>query len=177
MANLNEIFTNLESNYQTLSQQQTTGNCWQFSTTMQDLGEALREHIQDSTKEEIRLIVTKLKSNLVLNAQDLQYVKLWICGDAEYYSNLENNYGDWAKELERLMTEIKRIKSENPDFITSSTLRAMFTDGIRVIGNMMFYLKEKERVHNFIQSTKEIDIEERALLIRLLEAKIHSSSV
>jgi len=65
----------------------------------------------------------------------------------------------------------------NPDELdlgAASKLRAKLLDGIRVLGDIVFYVKQQDRVKNFKESTKEIDDQERALLIQLLEGKILS---
>ncbi|MCK5082339.1 MAG: hypothetical protein KAR31_05485, partial [Candidatus Omnitrophica bacterium] len=136
--------------------------------------EAVREHIQEVTKNEILEIIKKLKEAVPLNEQEINYIKLWICGDADYYVKLENNYNDWTEELKRLMEEIKQEDVQQPDFNAASKLRARLLDGIRVIGDIVFFLKQKDRVKNFTESTEEIDPEESALLVRLLEGKIAS---
>lgn len=174
MANFQEEISKLNSDYDVLEKQYSTGNCWRLSTTMQELEGAMREHIQEITKSEIIQIINKLRSNTELDKHEIDYIKLWICGDADYYVELENNYDDWVEELKRLVEEIKKMDVEQPDFNTSSKLRAMLLDGIRVIGDIMFFLKQKERVKNFTESTEEIDPQERDLLIRLLEGKIAS---
>ena len=174
MANFKENVTKLISDYDDLKQQYSTGNCWKLSTTMQELEGTMREHIQEITKSEIIQVIEKLKSKTPLEKGEVEYIKLWICGDAEYYVKLENNYNDWTEELKRLMEEIKIIDTEDIDYNNSSKLRAMLLDGIRVIGDILFFLKQKERITNFTESTKEIDPQERDLLIQLLEGKIAS---
>ena len=174
MGNLTEKMTELNAHYDALESEYSAGNCWRLSTTMQEFEEAMREHIQEVTKNEILEIIKKLKEAVPLNEQEINYIKLWICGDADYYVKLENNYNDWTEELKRLMGEIKQEDVQQPDFNAASKLRARLLDGIRVIGDIVFFLKQKDRVKNFTESTEEIDPEESALLVRLLEGKIAS---
>lgn len=167
---LNEI----QSQLATLEGSFTTGNCWRLSTTMQDLDAALREHIQAITKSEVEAIIGKLKSNRQLTAEEIDLIKLWICGDADYYVKLENNYNDWVDELKRLVGEIAGADGDNPDFAASSKLRARLWDGIRVLGDILFFLKQKERIDNFTESTQVIDPQEADILVRLLQGKMIS---
>ena len=177
MSDLKEQLTKVNDDYRSLAQQYTTGHCWKLSTTLQEFEGALREHIQGITKSEIVQIIGKLRSNARLDKHELDYIKLWIVGDADYYLRLENNYNDWVQELKRLIDEINKIDVKQSDFIAASKLRALLLDGIRVIGDIMFFLQQKERVKNFTESTQEIDPEERELLIRLIEGKIASPNI
>ncbi|MCK5083611.1 MAG: hypothetical protein KAR31_11940 [Candidatus Omnitrophica bacterium] len=174
MGNLTEKIAELNGNYAALGGECSTGNCWKLSTTMQELEGEMREHIQEVTKAQIMQIIEKLKAEEPLNEQEVEYIKLWICGDADYYVKLENNFNGWTEELDRLMEEIKQEDAQEPDFNTASKLRARLLDGMRVLGDIMFFLKQKERVKNFTESTEEIDPQESALLVRLLEGKIAS---
>lgn len=174
MGNLKDKIDKISLDFDALETQYTTGNCWRLSTTMQELESELREHIQEITKIEIKKIIEKLRSNTQLEQQEIDYIKLWICGDADYYVQMENNLNDWINELKRLVEAIKVMDVEQADFSVSSKLRAMLLDGIRVSGDIMFFLKQKERVKNFTESTLEIDAPERDLLIKLLEGKMAS---
>jgi len=174
MTKIKENIAKINSDYDALNKQFNTGNCWQLSTTMQDLEGTLREHIQEITKNEISQIIKKLESNTELSNHELDYIKLWMVGDAEYYVKLENNYNDWLEELKRLINEINKFETSQPDFNDSSNLRAMVLDAIRVLGDILFFIKQQERVKNFTESTKEINPQERDLLIQLLKGKIAS---
>ena len=60
MANFKEKMAKLNTDYDVLEKQYSTGNCWKLSTTMQELEGAMREHIQEITKSEISQIIEKL---------------------------------------------------------------------------------------------------------------------
>ena len=169
-----EILSKISADYSESNLVKTTGAYWKLSTTLQEAESQLREYIQEITKNEISQIVEKLKSNRFLEKQELEYIKLWIVGDADYYVKFENNYNDWTEELKRLMIEINQCNSEDLSFEEASKLRAILLDGIRVLGDIVFFIKQKERLRNFSESIEEIDDEERDLLIRLLEGKIKS---
>jgi len=174
MADFKEAFEKLNADYNSLNEGYTTGNCWRLSTTMQELEGALREYVQEITKDEILQIITKLKSKEQLDENEVEYLKLWIAGDADYYVQTENNFNDWVTEFNRLIKEINKFHDNKLSFSEASNLRAMLLDGIRVAGDILFFLKQKDRINNFTESTKDIDPEERDLLIRLLEGKIRS---
>jgi hypothetical protein len=134
----------------------------------------LREHIQEITKEEISRIIQKLESQKEINPEELKFVKLWIVGDAEYYTRMENNFNDWLIEVKRIVDEINKINAAEPDFEAASRLRAMLEDGKRVIYDISFFLEKKEREAKFTEATLELDKEEKELLVKLLRSKLAS---
>ena len=144
---------------------------WNLSTSLQEFESSLREHIQEVTRDQISEVIKKLENNERLSASDRDYLKLWIVGDAEYYANLENNYQDWVEELKRLKRLITQHSSANLDFESAAKLKAYVLDAIRVIGDIVFFLKQKERITNFVESTADIDPEERKFLIAILQGK------
>jgi len=174
MANFKDVIGKLNNDYNAAMDRNDTTTFWNLSTTFQEYEEALREHIQEITKDQIQEIINKLRNSQQLSVNELEYVKLWIVGEADYYVKLENNYKDWIDELKRLVDEINKNHENEPDFICASKQRAMLLDGIRVAGDIVFFVKQQQRIKNFTESTQEIDPEERSLLIRLLEGKIRS---
>lgn len=174
MANFQTELNQINSDCEKALQLASTTNYWNLSTSMNDLEGVLREHIQHTTQDQIQQVIRKLKTQQPLTSDELEYVKLWIVGDAQHYIKLENNYKDWVKELKRIVDEVNSVNVEHPSFEESSKLRALLLDGIRVAGDIVFYLKQKERIKNFTESTQEIDPTEADLLIRLLEGKIRS---
>ncbi|MCK5581042.1 MAG: hypothetical protein KAJ18_07185 [Candidatus Omnitrophica bacterium] len=174
MAEFDQIITKLREDY-TSATQSGSGNAYsKLSTIFEELDIYLRERIQEMTQEDIKGIIEKLEKGEQLSLEDKEQVRLWIVGDAEYYTQMENNFGDWQDELKRLIGEIERYQGESLDPIKASKLRALFRDGARVISDIFYYVEQKERVEKFMESTAEIDEEERAILIRLLEQKIAS---
>ncbi len=134
----------------------------------------LREYIQEITKGEISRIIQKLERRDEINAEELKFIKLWIVGDAEYYTRMENNFQDWLLEVKRIRDEINKVNQSEPDFETASRLRAMLEDGKRVLYDISFFLEKKERETAFADSTQELDREEKDLLVKLLKNKLTS---
>jgi len=177
MTDLKTLLNNLNNDYNQANADKKTGSYWKLSLTVSDFEATLREHVQHITHNEIAGIIKKLKLNSELTKEELKFVKLWIVGDAEHYVRLENNFQDWLDELDRLMDEIKKYDVDKPDYVAASGLRAILLDALRVLGDITFYSKQKDRIENFSKSTVEIDDEERKLIIRLLEGKIASPKV
>lgn len=98
-----------------------------------------------------------------MTKEELKFIKLWVVGDAEYYVKLENNFNDWLLELKRIVDEIAKINDPEPNFETASHLRAILEDGKRVIYDIAYFLKKKERIANFEEASLELDREERSI--------------
>src|SRR3989338_7517562 len=120
-------------------------------------------------------VLEKLKKGQDLAAKDLEQIKLWIIGDAEYYTKMENSYDGWNNELTRIIKAINELWPDQADIETLLKLRGLVRDGIRTIADIFYFVQQKERVEKFTESTENIDEDERLLLVNLLEQKIKSS--
>ena len=84
-----------------------------LTSSFSNLEGLLREYIQEITKKQILEIIAKLRKNEPLTPEELKYVELWLVGDAEYYTKLENNFADWIDEFNRIINEIKIITEKD----------------------------------------------------------------
>lgn len=175
MADASKIVQYVQELHTQLKNSPTSTTCWDISLKLQEVEGGLREHIQAVTEDQIHVVIAKLKRKDVLNESDMGYLKLWIVGDAEHYHTLENNYQDWLKELDRLVAEVDKSAPDELNFETAARLRALIFDAVRVLGDIQYFLKQKERVENFTAATAEIDPEERDMLIKLLQGKLKSA--
>ncbi|HBG62474.1 MAG: hypothetical protein A2Y03_07745 [Omnitrophica WOR_2 bacterium GWF2_38_59] len=174
MANIKGVIAKIKSQYESATSNPNTTQYWNLSSAFDELEGGLREYMQATTKDQINQIINRLEAGHSLSAEDLELIRLWLVGDADYYLKMENNYNDWLLELKRLIGEFERIDEENLGITQASKLRAEALDGIRVLGDIVFLLKQQERVKNFESSVKDIDSKERKLIIDLLRGKIRS---
>lgn len=174
MASIQETIAKIKSQYESATNNPSTTQYWNLSSTLDELEGGLREHMQATTKDQITQIINSLETSQNLSPDDVELIKLWLVGDADYYLQMENNYNDWLVELKRLIGEYEKIDEENLDITKASKLRAEALDGVRVLGDIVFFLKQKERVKNFESSVEEIDPQERRFIIDILKGKIKS---
>ena len=174
MGDFNQIITKLNEDYQATVRTNSGDMYSRLSTIFGELDQCLREYMQDLTGEDFKRIIKKLKGTDPISAEDLEFIRLWMVGDADYYLKYENNLNDWNKELKRLMDEINSCNIDNPDVATVARLRSLFRDASRVIADIFYYVEQKDRVTKFTDSTQDIDAEERGILARLLEQKLKS---
>ena len=170
----NQIIDKLNEDYG-VALKSGTGQAYEkLSMIFEKLEEHVRECIQETTSKEIKVVIANLKKGGTLSSDEIAMLRLWIIGDAENYAKYENNYPDWQAELGRLVQEITKLEDENLELAELVRLRALFRDATRVVDDIFYYLEQKDRVERFEEATKEIDPEERAMLIRLLEQKLKS---
>lgn len=172
-----ELYKELEKSFENAERESDEGSYHKLLAALNDLEGHMREYIQDTTQDEIKKVLNKLQSGGELTRDELQSMKLWIVGDAAHYTRMENNFDDWTQELERLMDEINRRKSPNPDLEGAVELRALLQDGIRLLPNLIYFLQEKSRINKFHVAVYELDRKERTFLIELLKEKMASKEM
>jgi len=174
MSDDRNLFTKMSEDYQAVTSSGAGETYSKLSTTLEKMDASLREYAQDLTLSEMKAIVKKLKKNGAIASSELKQMKLWIVGDAEYYTKMENNFDDWKNELQRLITAINDSWAEQPNVEQVLMLRGLVRDAIRTIADLFYFVQQKDRIAKFNDSTEEIDALEREFLVRLLEQKIKS---
>ena len=134
----------------------------------------LREKIQTMTKDSIKEIINKLESEGGLTPEELEFIKLWMIGDAESYVKLENNFNDWLKEYRRLNKAISEFEGKDVDINNLLNLYGVVQDAIKLIPNISDFLEKKERIGKFNSATKDLEGIDREILVRVLKDKLQS---
>lgn len=171
MTDFKQAFEVMKKDFETIQSTGETKAYFHLSSVLQDTDILLREHIQQITEEDINKIIRKLKDGNDLTPNDISRLELWMVGDAQSYSKMENNFADWSKELKRLQEEISKYSASQLDIETVLTLRGLLRDTIGVLGSVMYFLQQKERIQNFKQSMNQLTPEDKDMLVRLLEQK------
>lgn len=124
------------------------------SLPLGDLRNILRETIQEKLRDPIESIVRKLKRDEELLPEDIQKIEKWLIGDAEYYTEIENNFNDWVEECKRLQNLLglyTHSEIEN-DEIKLFKLNALITDLKFTLDDVKRYIEAKDRVKRFRES-------------------------
>jgi hypothetical protein len=74
----------------------------QAGSALSESRKQIRETLQSETSDDIKNIIHKLSSDQPLSASEMNLVRLWIIGDAESYTMMENSLQEWIVEYERL---------------------------------------------------------------------------
>lgn len=135
---------------------------------------AIREKIQAMTSKEVKGIIKKLAEGEDPTKDEMDLVKLWIVGDAEAYSKMENNFEDWIAEfkwLESLMAEQASGTEEVQDLFR---IQGILEDASRLAINIGYYLETKERIRRFEEATANPTLMDRDLIVKILKRKLTS---
>jgi soluble cytochrome b562 len=144
--------------------------------TLYNMDQALREEMQKNTLEAMKIIIAKLEKGTAPSPEEMQYVRLWLVGDAEAYARKEGDFNAWASELTRLMTEVTRTSAQAPNAKSMVDMQGTITDALGLIPNMQRYLESLDRVKRFENSTKTLDGSTMEAIKNLLEGKIKSAN-
>lgn len=172
-AKLDEII----SSNQEFGENTEEGYLNKITSTLIDLEDNIREQIQSVTKPQIETIIKKLKSDSEISDADLMMVRLWIVGDAQAYIEIENDYKGWLKELNRLFGVIEDSKFEELDLEKMYKLSGTLRDTIRVIGDIVFFLQQQERVKKFENASKNLNSKNKLILADILQKKLESADM
>jgi len=150
--------------------------------TFQQAGSALsaaknivREEMQKETSPRIKEIISKLKSNRQIAAEEIALIKAWIVGDAEGYIKMENNFQDWVSEYERLEIILARYESKDCSPEDLLKLHGVIEDATRVSYDIANFLEQQVRIKKFESAVADgLDKNGRDTLVRILTGKLQS---
>lgn len=145
---------------------------------LRQLQDHIRESIQASMRESATELIKKLKRGKDLTGEDLRILEKWVVGDAEYYTEIENNFKEWVNECERLNNLLASYNS--PDFKENESelfkLNAFLTDLEFTLSDVIRYIESSNRVKRFRdQATSgRIDDEDKKWLADLIGRQLYS---
>ena len=145
---------------------------------IEKLHDHIRESIQASLREPVTELIRKLKRDEPLSGEDIRVIEKWIVGDAQHYTEIENNFQDWVKECERLGNLLAEYA--NPDLNQDETqlfkLNAFLTDLEYTVKDVIRYIDSVNRIKRFRESlgTGNISTEEKKWLVDLIEKQLVS---
>jgi hypothetical protein len=155
----------------------TSENFMMVASLLSEVKTQAREQAQLVSSAKIKDAIGKLKSGQALGEEDIQYMRLWIVGDAEGYTGMENSFQEWVAEFKRLQGAIGAYEDKQLSLDELFKVHGIVEDALRISADIGNFLEKQERVVNFenaIRDTKNLDVE---ILITILESKIKSSSM
>lgn len=163
---------------QTFKQESET-HYQEFQTLIFDLEGLARETFQAKVGDLFWPVLTKLEQGNVLTTAEYNILEMLMVGEAKYYLRSEINVDLWRAELKRLTEEIEKQRAAGLDEIDGlMTLRALCREAMRIIPDLAYYFREKERVRRFEDVTSgAIDVEARRLLANLIKEMIESDQL
>ena len=86
--------------------------------------------------------------------EDIQQIEKWLIGDAEYYTEIENNFNDWVEECKRLQNLLGLYT--HPEIATDEIklfkLNALLTDLKHTLDDVIRYVEAQDRISRFRSS-------------------------
>ncbi len=139
--------------------------------------DAVREEIQRQTADNIKQVIANLRNNKAISPRDKDMIKLWILGDAESYTMMENNFHDWINEYKRLLGVLESMERDSGSLQTLFKAQGVIEDASRVSYDIANYLEKKERIERFkntFDHNAELDKPLRDALADILTVKLTS---
>ncbi len=144
---------------------------------LSDIKSATREQIQKITSGEIKNIIQKLKQDGDLTKEELNIVRLWIVGDADTYTKMENNFPDWLNEFKRLEGVLGKYENKQLSRDELFRLQGILEDALRVAYDIGNFLEKRQRVKKFEEAAKDAASLDREVLVKILKAKLDSPQI
>jgi hypothetical protein len=111
---------------------------------------------------------------MAISTEELELIKLWIVGDAESYTKMENNFQNWLQEFKRLETVLKEYDNIDCSLNDLFKLHGTLQDAIRISYDIANFLDNKERITKFEKAASNVSNLDTNLLVRILTAKLQS---
>lgn len=146
-----------------------------FEKYLNDVAAYAREAQQAMWVDEAKHAINKLEKGEPLVETDFDVIRTFLISDAEQYLAVENNYGNWQKELKRLANDLQqRAKTVDRDSIAE--LRGVLKDAIRLVPDIRNYLEEKERVAKLNHALNALDQSSRDMIANLMRDQLRSDN-
>ena len=163
----------------TALKQETEANYQELQTLIFDLEGLARETFQAKLEGLYWPILSKLEQGESLTAAEHEALEMLMVGEAKYYLRYETNLDNWRAELQQLLDEIRKRQAAGLDEIDSlMKLRALCREAMRVLPDLTYYFREKERIRRFETATSgAIDVETRRSLANLIKEMMESDQL
>ena len=172
-----EKLSEIISHKQTVDENTQEGYFNKVTAPLVSLGDYLREQMQAETSEKISIIINNLKSDGEITESDLMLIRLWIVGDAASYVQMENDYQNWLDELNRLFGVIEELKGQDLSLENMYKLQGTARDANRVIGDIVFFKQQQERINKFENASKNLNSGNKLVLAKILKQKLESGEM
>lgn len=136
-----------------------------------------REEIQKITAPEITKIIKKLQTQQPLSTHETTLMQTWITGDAQGYTQMENNLPDWLAEYQRLTAVLSDFENKNCTVSEALQLQGILEDAARVSYDIANFLEKQDRIKKFNAAVADgLDPNEREVLVKVLTDKLRSDN-
>jgi hypothetical protein len=138
---------------------------------------AAREEIHASTAEAILGIIQKLENNVMLHPDERQLVGLWVVGDAEGYTRMENDLEKWRGEFHRLSGILESFEGQSPSPQSLVEVHGVLEDAVRLTADISHFLEKKERVERFNSAINNLGPDDARFIASMLKSMLNSEEM
>ncbi len=160
----------------TCAEKETSENYESLDNMLRQLGVLARELMQDQLKNAYRNIAEKLENGTSLSPSEQETLDCLIVGEARAYLEQEKDFANWKDRMDRLTQEIVRL--EEGGLSTTQELlhlQAVCLEAKAVLPDIIYYLREKERIERFENSTRNaLTAESGRILAEVVEEMMQS---
>lgn len=172
-AQLSETILGLKDAAGSALQNQSAEDFEAFERYLNEVESYVREIQQAFWAQEAKGTIRRLEKGEILTEADQSLIRSFLVSDAHAYLRHENNFQDWVKELERLISNLS-TRVNTIDRHSIADLRGVLKDAIRLVPDIRNYLDEQRRVEKCEHAIKNLDQSSRTLLLTLLRDQLRS---
>lgn len=147
--------------------------CESLGERLHALAAVSREGFLGLLAEDLQRLAERLEQGAELEREEVAALEMLLVGDAELYLRMERDADTWRAELRRIVGELRQVRDGGfGDPRALLRLRALCAEANRVLPNLEFYLRERERIERFRESMEALGTGERLFLSRLIREKL-----
>ena len=142
------------------------------SSELVQLKDKVREALQAATAEDVTNILKKLANQELLTPEERNLVGLWIVGDAEGYTRMENDFGEWQEEFRRLGGVLESYAGQTTSAQTLVEVHGVLEDALRLTADISYFLEKKQRVERFNSAINNLTPDDAKFLAGMLKSML-----
>jgi hypothetical protein len=141
-----------------------------FDQKLRTLDSLCRESFQETLRDSYSVIASRLERGEALDGGQRKAVELLFTGEAKHYLGTENNFPDWIAELKRIMAELDGMRAAGlRNLADLMHVQALCRDAMHVLPEVLYYLRESERVRLFDENLNgDLSREQGRMLARMI---------
>ncbi len=169
-----QLFQGISQNMKSVAGSGASEDFSRVGSELVQLKGKVREEIQTETSEDITKILKKLENNEPLTPPEKDLVGLWVVGDAEGYTKMEDDFGEWQDEFRRLSGVLESYEAQTPSSQTLIEMHGVLEDAVRVTADISHFLEKKERVERFHSAINNLTPDDAKFLVSMIKSMLTS---
>jgi hypothetical protein len=167
------LFQGISRNMKSVAGSSASEDFSKVGSELVQLKAKVREEIQTMTSEDITKILKKLENAEPLTPPEKDLVGLWVVGDAEGYTKMEDDFGEWQEEFRRLSGVLETYESQAPSPQTLVEVHGVLEDAVRVTADISHFLEKKDRVERFHAAINNLTPDSAKFLVSMLKSMLY----